>query len=264
VTDADAADTLPHLVARMDEPLADYAALPTYLISRFAAQHVKVVLTGEGADELFAGYRRYRRDRVLAPLAPLRRAYQPSHVFSRRETARLLGRPLSAMARPPHHGQRTRGTLNRLLLRDLEGWLPDDLLVKVDRMTMLCSLEARVPYLDHEFVEYALAVPATRKLGLLGGPNKRLMRDAARSVVPSAVAARPKRGFKPPVDAWMRGRLRTLAHDVLLDRSAAARDHLDVAVVRRLLDDHTAGRPNGHRIWALLVHELWSRAHGVA
>jgi asparagine synthase (glutamine-hydrolysing) len=264
VTDADAADTLPHLVARMDEPLADYAALPTYLISRFAAQHVKVVLTGEGADELFAGYRRYRRDRVLAPLAPLRPAYQPSHVFSRRETARLLGRPLSTMARPPHHGQRTRGTLNRLLLRDLEGWLPDDLLVKVDRMTMLCSLEARVPYLDHQFVEYALAVPANRKLCLLGGPNKRLMRDAARSVVPSAVAARPKRGFKPPVDAWMRGRLRTLAHDVLLDRSAAARDHLDVAVVRRLLDDHTAGRPNGHRIWALLVHELWSRAHGVA
>jgi asparagine synthase (glutamine-hydrolysing) len=264
VTDADAADTLPRIVAMMDEPLADYAALPTYLLSRLAAQHVKVVLTGEGADELFAGYRRYRRDRIFAPFAPLRPTYQPSHVFSRRETTRLLGRPLSALARPPHCAQRTRGTLNRLLLRDLEGWLPDNLLVKVDRMTMLCSLEARVPYLDHRFVEYALAVPPTSKLRLLGGPNKRLMRDAARSMVPPTVAARPKHGFRPPVDAWMRGRLRSLAHDTLLDPAATVRDQLDVSVVRQLLADQAAGRSNGHRIWALLVHELWSRAHGVA
>ncbi len=264
VTDADAADVLPGLVARMDEPLADYAALPTFLISRFAAQHVKVVLTGEGADELFAGYRRYRRDRVLAPIASLRPAYQASHVFTRRETARLLGRPLSAMTRPPHHARRARGALNRLLLRDLEGWLPDDLLVKVDRMTMLCSLEARVPYLDHEFVEYALALPATNKLGLLGGPNKRLMRDAARTVMPSALASRPKQGFKPPVDAWMRGRLKPLATEALLEPSSRLRDHVDIAVIRRLIDDHAAGRSNGHRLWTLLVHELWSRAYGVA
>jgi asparagine synthase (glutamine-hydrolysing) len=264
VTDADAADILPGLVEKMDEPLADYAALPTFLISRFAARHVKVVLTGEGADELFAGYRRYRRDRVLAPLASLRPAYQPSHVFTRRETSRLLGRPLSAMARAPHHARRTRGALNRLLLRDLEGWLPDDLLVKVDRMTMLCSLEARVPYLDHQFVEYALALPATSKLGLLGGPNKRLMREAARTFMPRSMAARPKQGFKPPVDAWIRGRLRPLASDVLLAPSARIRDHVDVGLVRRLIDDHGSGRANGHRIWTLLVHELWSRAHGVA
>ena len=90
VTDADAAEALPRIVAAMDEPLADYAALPTYLIARFAARHVKVVLTGEGADELFAGYRRYRRERLLGPLASLGPPYQPSHVFSARETSRLL------------------------------------------------------------------------------------------------------------------------------------------------------------------------------
>lgn len=264
ITDADAADTLPQLVARMDEPLADYAALPTFLISRFAAQHVKVVLTGEGADELFAGYRRYRRDRVLAPIARLRPAYQASHVFSRRETSRLLGRPPSALARAPRAGRRTEGTLNRLLLRDLEGWLPDDLLVKVDRMTMLCSLEARVPYLDHAFVEYALAVPATSKLRLFGGPNKRLMRDAARAVLPPALTTRPKHGFKPPVDAWMRGRLRPLAEEVLLAPGARLRGQVDIGMVRTLLRGQAAGQPNGHRIWTLLVHELWSRAHGVA
>ena len=264
ITDADAADALPGIVASMDQPLADYAALPTYLIARFAAQHVKVVLTGEGADELFAGYRRYRRDRLLAPIAGLRPCYQASHVFSARETFQLLGRRPSRIERAERGSQRTRDTLNQLLLRDVEGWLPDDLLVKVDRMTMLCSLEARVPYLDHEFVEFALGIPASRKLRLLWGSNKLLMREAAATVVPRSVAARPKQGFKPPIDAWLRGRLRTLAHDALLAADARVRDHVDVRGVRRLLADHDAGRPNGHRIWTLLVHELWSREYGVA
>jgi asparagine synthase (glutamine-hydrolysing) len=264
VTDADAADALPEVVAAMDEPLADYAALPTYLIARFAAQHVKVVLTGEGADELFAGYRRYRRDRLLAPISRLRPAYQPSHLFSRRETSALLGRPLSPLDEGPPTGTRTSGTLNGLLLRDVEGWLPDDLLVKVDRMTMRCSLEARVPYLDHQFVEYALGIPAPRKLRLLGGANKLLMRRTAATMVPDAIARRPKQGFKPPIDAWLRGRLRPLAHDALLAPDSRLRQHMDITGVRQLLSDHDAGRKNGHRILALLVHELWSREYGVA
>jgi asparagine synthase (glutamine-hydrolysing) len=264
VTDADAADALPRLIAAMDEPLADYAALPTYLIARFAAQHVKVVLTGEGADELFAGYRRYRRDRLLAPIARLRPTYQASHVFSGRETSRLIGRPPSRFDHVPHGGRRTTGTLNQLLLRDVEGWLPDNLLVKVDRMTMLNSLEARVPYLDHQFVEYALGIPAVNKLRMLGGTNKLLMRDAAIEMMPDAIAARPKHGFKPPIDAWLRGRLRPLTHEALLSSDAVLRGHVDPRVVRRLLAEHDAGRPNGHRIWALLVHELWSREHRVA
>jgi asparagine synthase (glutamine-hydrolysing) len=264
VTDADAAGALPRIVAAMDEPLADYAALPTYLIARFAAQHVKVVLTGEGADELFAGYRRYRRDRLLGPLANLGSPYQPSHVFSAREISRLLGRRPSRFERESLPRRRAHDPVNRLLLRDLEGWLPDDLLVKVDRMTMLCSLEARVPYLDHEFVEYALGIPGTHKLRALSGANKLLMRDAAAAMMPQAIADRPKQGFKPPIDAWLRGRMRTLAHDALLSSDAHVRNHVDVAGVRRLLTDHDRGRQNGHRIWTLLVHELWSREYGVA
>lgn len=263
VTDDDAVRELPRVAAAMDEPLADYAALPTYLIARFAAQHVKVVLTGEGADELFAGYRRYRRDRLLAPIARLRPTYQASHVFSGRETARLLGRRVSGLDGPARGTTGTRGTLNHLLLRDIEGWLPDNLLVKVDRMTMLSSLEARVPYLDHHFVHYALGLPPSAKLHWLRGPNKLLMRRAAAHHLPH-LASMPKRGFKPPIDAWLRGRLRPLAHDVLLSASARIAAHVDQAEVRRLLANHDAGRTNGHRIWALLVHEIWSREHRVA
>ena len=240
------------------------AALPTYLIARFTAQHVKVVLTGEGADELFAGYRRYRRDRILAPIARFRPAYQPSHVFSGRETSRLRGRRPSRFERASHGGRRTSDTPNQLLLRDVEGWLPDNLLVKVDRMTMLCSLEARVPYLDHQFVDYALGIPAASKLRLLSGPNKLLMRAAAGTMIPDVIAARPKQGFKPPIDAWLRGRLRPLAHDALLSSTSRLHTYIDPPSIRRLLTDHDAGRANGHRIWALLTHELWSREHRVA
>ena len=263
VTDSDAAETLPRIVSAMDEPLADYAALPTYLIARFAAQHVKVVLTGEGADELFAGYRRYRRDRLLAPVARLRPAYQPSHVFSRRDTSRLIGRDPSALERESAVGRRAPGALNRLLLRDIEGWLPDNLLVKVDRMTMLCSLEARVPYLDHQFVEWALGVPAPHKLPLLRGGDKLLLRRAAATMVPEQIAGRKKQGFKPPIDAWLRGRMRELAHDTLLAVNTRLRDRIDVRSVRRLLADHDRGQANGHRIWALLIYQLWSQEHGV-
>jgi asparagine synthase (glutamine-hydrolysing) len=83
-------------------------------------------------------------------------------------------------------------------------------------------------------------------------------------MVPASIAGRQKQGFKPPIDAWLRGRLRSLAHDALLAPDARVREQVDVRGVRRLLAEHDAGQSNGHRIWALLVHELWSRAHGVA
>jgi asparagine synthase (glutamine-hydrolysing) len=159
--------------------------------------------------------------------------------------------------------RRVPGALNRLLLRDLEGWLPDDLLVKVDRMTMSTSLEARVPYLDHQFVEWTLGLSTANKVGMLDGANKRLLRRAAATMLPGDLAARPKQGFKPPIDAWLRGRLRDLSHDALLSASARLRNRIDGVAVVRLLRDHDRGRPNGHRIWALLVCELWSRQYGV-
>jgi asparagine synthase (glutamine-hydrolysing) len=284
VTAHDAAAALPAVVASMDQPLADYAAVPTYLIARFAAQHVKVVLTGEGADELFGGYRRYRRDWLLSPVQAWRAPYQPSHVFSARETAAITGRPSTRVPRAPAGDRFAREAdgapqsasagrtpragvmdrVNQLLVRDVEGWLSDDLLVKVDRMTMACSLEARVPYLDHRFVEYALSIPGRHKIGMLNGATKMILRQAALPLVPAEIASRRKHGFKPPIDGWLRGPLRTLARDALLSGDARLRQRVDAASVHRLFDALDDGRPAGHRLWTLLVHELWSRDHGVA
>ena len=141
--------------------------------------------------------------------------------------------------------------------------MPDNLLVKVDRMTMRSSLEARVPYLDHQFVEWSLGLPASAKLSLSGRIDKRLLRRAAATMLPPAVAFRPKQGFKPPLDAWLRGRLRSLARETLLSASARLRDRVDMRLVEQLLAGHDRGRQNGHRIWTLLVWELWSRQHSV-
>jgi asparagine synthase (glutamine-hydrolysing) len=263
VTAETAAADLSRVVMSMDQPLADYAALPTYHIARFAAQHVKVVLTGEGADELFGGYRRYRHRLLLSPVESWRRPYQPSHVFTDADAAALTGRRPGTLETASPDAPKATDRLNQLLARDLEGWLADDLLVKVDRMTMQCSLEARVPYLDHEFVEYALAIPGRHKLRLLTGANKVVLRDAAAAMVPAAIAARPKHGFKPPIDRWLRGPVRGLAEDALLGADAHILRQADRRQVERLFTGLDQGRPCGHRIWTLLVHELWSRARGI-
>ena len=129
---------------------------------------------------------------------------------------------------------------------------------------MLCSLEARVPYLDHLFVEFALRVPGHRKIDLLRGTRKILLREAAAGLLPPEILNRPKHGFTPPIDAWLRGRLGSLAREILLEASSRLRMRVDPREVEALLTAHARGRRNGHKIWSLLVYELWSRHHAVA
>jgi asparagine synthase (glutamine-hydrolysing) len=129
---------------------------------------------------------------------------------------------------------------------------------------MLCSLEARVPYLDHPFVEFALRVPGPRKIDLLRGTRKILLREAAAGLLPAEILSRPKHGFTPPIDAWLRGRLGSLAREILLDPSSRLRTRVDPREIDGLLAGHARGRRNGHKIWSLLVYELWSRRHATA
>lgn len=255
----EAAVAAQHLTEWFDEPFADSSAIPTYLLSRHASREVKGVLTGEGADELFGGNPWHDRegsgDDVDDFLAPAGKG-----PFSLSDLAALLGGRDAVSgdgcetAVPPPHLD----SLHRRLFVDLSLYLPSDLLTKIDRMSMLCSLEARVPYLNHPFVEKVWALPSSCKIdGLI---RKAVLRSIARRHLPAAVVDRPKQGFAIPIDIWLwqEGSFRDLVYDTLRDRNCRARAHLDFSIVDRLLEDHhRARRMSGHGLWCLFVLERW-------
>ncbi|HWH94069.1 MAG TPA: asparagine synthase (glutamine-hydrolyzing) [Baekduia sp.] len=294
----DAAELLPEIVAAFDEPFADSSALPTYAVSRLAAEHVKVVLSGEGADELFGGYFTYVAD-VLAPWlrGPARVArplVQRLPSSSRRVSLEYKAkRFVGAAALPPlerHHGWKeilspalraellgpgtrpdpvdvlraryaeTAGApaLARLQDVDVGVYLPDDLLVKTDRASMAHSLEARVPFLDAAVSDLALALPTRMKVR--GLDKKRLLRRAARPLLPAAVVDGPKRGFSIPAAAWLRGELLPMARELLAPDALRRGGVLDPAPVQRLLDEHVARRHDHSRaLWGVLCFTLWQQ-----
>ncbi|MGH7315878.1 MAG: asparagine synthase (glutamine-hydrolyzing), partial [Candidatus Rokuibacteriota bacterium] len=309
VVEPRAVDVLPTVVWHLDEPFADPSAIPTYYVARAARQRVTVALSGDGGDEVFAGYEwRYGlsllesrlrpwlpgglRRRVLGPLAdvwpkadrlprPLRwkfllrnlslgprEAYfHDMSLFPPAEKRALLsdefGRslrghdPFGAFAR---HFDRVAGLdhLHQMLYVDLKTWLPNDILVKVDRMTMANSLEVRSPLLDHRLIELAATMPADMKYRK--GTSKYVLKRYAETRVPPAVIHRPKMGFSIPLAGWLRGELRTTAEDLLLSERALERGYFRPDVVRAMWARHQQGRRNhGRHLWALMVLELWHR-----
>ena len=146
--------------------------------------------------------------------------------------------------------------LDQLLEVDVGGYLPDDLLAKIDIATMAHSLEGRSPLLDHELMEFAAALPVSAKAH--GLERKRILRSALRGWVPDEILDGPKRGFQLPLREWFRGELREYAREVLLDERAVSRGWCREQQVRRILDEHAAGeRDHGRGIWTLLSLELW-------
>lgn len=289
----DATRLLGEVVWHADEPLGDAAALPTLVISRIARAHVTVVLSGEGADELFLGYPRYLlsrlADRALHLPEPVRRlflgaaaavvpgragvmlrrlAQAPSDPLLRNAlwmsgaapatVAALCRRPALEWRRwfvddlpPAADGL---AGLEAVLRRDLSAWLVDDILLKLDKMSMAASLEARAPFLDHELVEFVCGLPVAARYAARG---KRWLRDAFRRDLPAATAARAKHPFRPPVAAWLRGRLgRTLA-EAIAEPGGFTATFLDPAVAHALLEEHRAGKDHALLLWSLLVHETW-------
>jgi asparagine synthase (glutamine-hydrolysing) len=289
----------------MDEPFADTSILPTYLLSRLARAKVKVVLSGDGADELFGGYDRYKAARVGEWYARLpgivreglRRALGSRNGGAARKRGTLadqLYRLERAIGRPPalEHARwmvRTdallqrdlvggsmdredswtepmraaleaspfRSGLNRQLEVDVNTYLPDDILFKLDRSTMAASLEARVPYLDHELVEFAFRVPGDWKLRGLEG--KWILRRAMRGSLPAETLRRRKSGFTVPIGVWLRRDLRSLASDLLAPERLKREGILEPIAVSKILQDHGTGRvDNSRTLWALVVLELWS------
>jgi asparagine synthase (glutamine-hydrolysing) len=284
--DDGALDELPALAWSLDEPVADRAALPTLLLARAAAREVKVVLTGEGSDELFGGYPRYRLERwarrfhdlpgrgllraiapalpakvakiVLSPADPARRRQQWVANFTPEARARLLAAPVLDVA-PPAPAD---GSLAAQLLLDLRSWLVDDVLMKVDKTTMAASLEARVPFLDHEVVDWALGLPDRDKLR--GETTKYVVKRAAERILPAAVIHRPKQGFHTPTATWFRAkRGQDLLQDVLLGQTARERGLFNPVEVEALIRRHAQGEDHDQGLWNLVILELWLRAYRV-
>lgn len=291
-------DFMPEMVRQLDEPLADASCPPLYFLSRLAREHITVVLSGEGADEILGGYGIYQRmmaidalhrraPGALAEWAPRLAALGPKEIV--RRYVRLLGLPLEQSYRgvsrglssevldrlrpggspPPHsldalfeaHFGAARGAsaLNKMLYVDTKVWLPDDLLLKADKMTMANALELRVPFLDHELVEFAATLPARLKVRGLTG--KVLLRRAMKGVLPQEILGRPKKGFLTPMRDWFRNELAGFAREVLLDPASACRARFDARALTALLDEHRRGEAQREQeIWTLLVFEHWNRA----
>src|SRR3954447_9105006 len=295
VVEPDAAELLPEIVAAADEPLGDSSALPTYLVSRLAAEHVKVVLSGEGGDELFGGYETYtagllaarvgRAAGVLSPLAerlpsgnrrvpldyrlkrftragglpPLEAHHAFKEIFGSEQRQALLGRAggdLLAAHRARWAETAGAELLARLQDLDLGLYLVDDLLLKTDRMSMAHSLEARVPFLDAHVAELALALPTREKIR--GFAKKRLLRRAVAPLVPREIVHGRKRGFSIPAASWLRGPLLPFARDVLSPGRLRAQGVLDAAAAGRVLARHAAGEEDlSRQLWGLMALSLW-------
>jgi len=288
-------DTLPLIVWYLDDPVADPALVPLWFIAREARRHVKVVLSGEGADELFGGYTIYREPLSLAAfervpggvrralgrlsaripdgvrgkdllrrgaLSLEQRYYGNARIF-RDDQLRAVLRGhdpvISHADLTAEHYATSAGwdPVTRMQHVDLFTWLRGDILVKADKMTMANSLELRVPFLDPEVFRIAATIPPSEKV--TRETTKHALRRALRDIVPAHVLNRRKLGFPVPIRHWLRDELYDWAHDLVT--SSGTDRFLDTAAVLRMLDEHRTGTlDHSRRIWALLVFILW---HGI-
>ncbi|GAA1641260.1 asparagine synthase (glutamine-hydrolyzing) [Catellatospora bangladeshensis] len=293
VTAADVLRELPRIAWHLDDPLADPSLIPLFFLARTASRQVRVVLSGEGADELFGGYEIYREPFATAPVQRLPRAvqgtlrqvsrampegvrgksyldrattpleqryYGNARIFDAEQKARLLhGRPAvprTAVTDEVYAETAHLDPVSRMQLVDLHTWLPGDILTKADRMSMAHSLELRVPFLDQRVWEAAASVPAALRVSPDSPQTKRLLRAAVAGLLPAPVAQRRKLGFATPARVWLRGDIGDWAHE-LLSRSAAGA-HLDLAYARSLLVAHQRGEADHSRkVWTVLMFCLW-------
>jgi asparagine synthase (glutamine-hydrolysing) len=297
IVEADAVELLEDVAWYLDEPFGDSSAIPTYLVSRMAAEHVTVVLSGDGGDELFGGYEKYLiegRERSALPgvarallralgrvmpegmrgrnfvshhgLEAAERYLDASTLFRedqkrllfRREIYTQLGHGDPSISEATAMLSGEGHWLSGLQRLDIERALPLDILTKVDRMSMAHSLEAREPLLDHKLLEFAATIPA--RMQIQRGSGKHILKEAMRGILPDAVIDRRKQGFGVPLGHWFRGRLSGFLRDLLLSASARRRGIFDPAYVLKLIERHERGQDLGLQLWTLISFELWCRA----
>jgi asparagine synthase (glutamine-hydrolysing) len=290
-------DFMPALAWHLDEPLGDPTCVPLYFISKTASERITVVLSGEGADELLAGYGIYQRmlqieklhrnfGGLASAMEPVLRHVMPGERF--RTALKWAALPLHRRYRGVSRGflpdmkrallpgsdqsehkldalfegcfqaAKPASPLDQMLYADTRIWLPDDLLLKADKMTMANAIELRVPFLDHRMVEYAATLPAVSKLQK--GIGKVLLRQDMSGDLPPAILHRPKKGFPVPIGPWLKTELRSMVHDSLLSRGSAVRDYMNMETIEKVVRQHETGRfDRSQEIWTLLVFEFWHR-----
>ncbi|HEV2351674.1 MAG TPA: asparagine synthase (glutamine-hydrolyzing) [Terriglobia bacterium] len=303
VTADDMAAELPRLVAFRGEPVAEPTDVALYKISQLAARSVKVVLAGEGSDELFAGYPKYAADRMAGMVSALPKniveaivrwlPYRQRRVklaletlsiqnegersatwfasFSRPEREALFAAEFLAQVDDSHPARifqetlekaRSRSALKRMLYADLKIWLPDNLLLRGDQMTMAASIEERVPFLDHKLVELAAKIPS--RLLTHGFQTKVLLRRALKPYLSPETLRRRKMGFAVPVGPWFRKELKSMVGDLVLSPHARTRGYFSKAAMEKFVREHFTGvRDRQKQLWALVNFELWSRSEGL-
>ncbi len=307
---------IPDLAKFYDEPFADSSQVPTYMVAKLTRQHVTVSLSGDGGDELFAGYNRYS----WVPQIWRRIAFLPQplrHILSKMicvlppqlwdKLFKALRPILPAIARQRNPGDKLHklarvidapsaraiyhqlvshwyGTdalvtatpqlndltqeiaeqtlVESMMYMDTLRYLPDDILVKVDRAAMAVSLETRVPFLDHNVVEFAWSLPLDLKIR--AGQSKWLVRQLLQRYVPEKLFDRPKMGFGVPIDQWLRGPLKSWAHDLLSNSMLAKHGLLDNKLVQQKWQEHLSGTRNWqYHLWDVLMFQSWYEAnHG--
>lgn len=296
----DFVDKMEDFVWYQDEPLADASSIPLFIICSKAKESVTVLLSGEGADEIFAGYNRYKIAPVLGlsqlpafaftkPMAryllkhvpPGSYAYRIASAVSTSDISEKM-RSVQSVTSPEFrrslfsNGFENSSSirfnelaadmldglhpLDQMQLTDIKMWLPENMLAKKDRMTMAASIEGRVPFLDHKLVEFALQLPTNLRMRALTG--KWILRKAMSSVLPTSILRRKKMGWPLPIANWLRNEMRDFAGDTLLGDIFRQRGIFDSTVVRKLLKDHWDGKAdNGKPIFLLLCLEIWLRLY---
>ena len=296
---------LPRYVRHMEEPVCEPPAVALYYVTELARKHVKVLLSGEGGDEGFAGYPNYRNTVWLERLKSLGRypsraaaagfdlltrtsghprwrrfAHEMRNDLADYYWSRTAG-PFStfALAKPTLYSKAFQAelgqvqlpnflrrlfdqvgglsALNQMLYVDTKTWLPDDLLIKADKMTMANSVELRVPLLDHRVLEFAAALPAEMKVK--GLRTKHILKRALSDRVPKAILDRRKAGFPVPLKKWFGGELREFVHDLLSDGRTRQRGYFDDRAMAALLERSRSGEDLSAEIFSLVTLELWHR-----
>ena len=299
IVEASAIGLVNDLVWYFDEPFGDSTAVPNYLLSEMTRQNVTVALSGDGGDELFAGYTRYfrmdeRRKWNLLPHSLRKQLAVAGGIFPKHTRGKaflqslgvddypffclgsaptqlegLLSEEFKAEIRNcnPYrfsemyslNGQ-GREFLSPFMYYDTKVYLPDDILVKVDRMSMAHSLETRVPFLDHRLVEFVAMIPDNLKLrkSIMGKTGKFILKRAFNTLLPEVIQKRQKHGFTLPVDLWFRDELREMALDVLSESHVKRIGILNPRTVSQMLDEHLQGKAN-HKdtLWSCFVFVLW-------